>query len=198
MKQSVSQSGGLWRIIINDASDTPPMIYLSHKLRAHYPTKQERVVVWPLFPQSEWHQVKDFLTTRSLFPSPSPPCLFLMPSCSNWITIDSVHQFQLCYWDLIGCAGDRLGGPRGPFVRGPSVGDTRAPDRAWPRNRVGGVGGWQDGRMDRFPRCNPKPHTCRHTHTQCHNNTCEDIIWQHWRFIATLVLIQRGFHHWEL
>lgn len=51
--------------------------------------------------------------------------LLLVFFCWNRIITDSVHQFWLCYWDLIGCAGDRLGRARGPFVTDPSVGDTR-------------------------------------------------------------------------
>lgn len=119
------------------------------------------MAVCPMLPLTRVTPGKWFCIYLLIVSSYSLLCLFLMPSCSNWITMDSVHQFWLCYWDLIGCAGDRLGWPRGPFVRGPSVGGSQAWDQAWPR-QIRGMGrddrmaGWQDGLL---PSVQPKPAT---------------------------------------
>lgn len=59
-------------------------------------------------------------------------------------------------------------------MRDPSVGDTRAPDRAWLRHRAGVWEGAQDGRMERFPWCEPRPPSPdvllpQHTQGHAHN-----------------------------
>lgn len=46
--EAISQSVSL--MVSSECSDQPPLIYPCHEPRAHYPTKHERVAVWPLLP----------------------------------------------------------------------------------------------------------------------------------------------------